>query len=89
MHSQPQYSGGLRAYDEPQFGGRGMGSQFQPPYQAPSVVGHNGPPGSEVYDDGASIAGSGLTFLDGSVDGRVSQYGLPKYSHMPKPDYRR
>ena len=55
-------------------------------HHAPSVTGM-GP--TEAYDDGASIAGSAMTFMDGSVGGRVSQYGLPKYSHQPKPDYRR
>ena len=44
---------------------------------------------SEVYDDGASIAESAMTFMDGPVQGRTSQYGLPKYPHTPKMDYRR
>ena len=52
-------------------------------YQTPSVS------GTDMYDDGASIAGSAMTFMDGSVGGRVSQYGLPKYAHAVKPDYRR
>jgi hypothetical protein len=43
----------------------------------------------EMYDDGASVAASRMTFMDGSVAGRVSQYGLPKYAHHPKADYRR
>lgn len=55
-------------------------------YQTPSVAGF-GP--TQAYDDGASVAGSGMTFMDGSVGGRVSQYGLPKYAHIQKPDYRR
>lgn len=42
-----------------------------------------------LYDDGASVAGTALTFMDGAVGGRVSQYGLPKYPHQPKMDYRR
>lgn len=42
-----------------------------------------------VYDDGASVAGPAMTFMDGSVDGRTSQYGLPQYHHVPKPDPRR
>ncbi|WWD17785.1 hypothetical protein CI109_102227 [Kwoniella shandongensis] len=42
-----------------------------------------------VYEDGASAAGSQMTFMDGSVDGRTSQYGLPKYSYPRKDDYRR
>jgi hypothetical protein len=55
-------------------------------YQTPSVAGI-GP--VEMYDDGASVAASHMTFMDGSVAGRVSQYGLPKYAHHPKADYRR
>ena len=55
-------------------------------YQTPSVVG-GGP--EEMYDDGASVAGSAMTFMDGPVAGRTSQYGLPKYAHAMKPDPRR
>ncbi len=54
-------------------------------YQPPPIVGAP----SEVYDDGASIAGSAMTFMDGPVQGRTSQYGLPKYPVQMKPDYRR
>jgi sorting nexin-25 len=56
------------------------------PYQTPSIAGM-GP--VMAYDDGVSIAGSQMTFMDGSVGGRVSQYGLPKYAHQPKVDWRR
>lgn len=55
-------------------------------YQAPSFTGHSE---DGFYDDGASIAGSGMTFMDGPVGGRTSQYGLPQYAHVMKPDYRR
>ncbi|WVF70536.1 hypothetical protein IAT40_005327 [Kwoniella sp. CBS 6097] len=56
-------------------------------YQAPSVAGAGN---ATVYDDGASvISDSKMTFMDGSVAGRTSQYGLPKYPHQPKMDYRR
>ncbi|ORX33482.1 hypothetical protein BD324DRAFT_274395 [Kockovaella imperatae] len=65
------------------FGGLNMGVGGTM-YQSPSVVG-----GQDSYDDGSSIAGSALTFLDGQVDGRTSQYGLPKYPKEMKPDYRR
>lgn len=58
-------------------------------YQTPSVAGGSQFPRGEAYDDGASVAGSGLTFMDGPVGGRTSQYGLPKYAHQMKPDYRR
>ena len=54
------------------------------PYQTPSMVG-----GGDAYDDGASVAGSAMTFMDGPVAGRTSHYGLPKYPHQAKPDYRR
>lgn len=57
------------------------------PYQTPSMVGGGG--GGEIYDDGASVAGSAMTFMDGPVAGRTSHYGLPKYPHQAKPDYRR
>jgi sorting nexin-25 len=40
-------------------------------------------------DDGASVAGSAMTFMDGAMGGRTSQYGLPKYPHQAKPDPRR
>lgn len=53
-------------------------------YMAPPSVS-----GSDRYHDGASVAGSGMTFMDPPVGGRVSQYGLPKYPHQPKMDYRR
>ncbi|OCF31085.1 hypothetical protein I316_07216 [Kwoniella heveanensis BCC8398] len=56
-------------------------------YQAPTVAGAGN---ATVYDDGASvISDSKMTFMDGSVAGRTSQYGLPKYPHQPKMDYRR
>ncbi|WVQ97386.1 hypothetical protein IAU59_004498 [Kwoniella sp. CBS 9459] len=56
-------------------------------YQTPNVVGVGN---AFVYDDGASvISDSKMTFMDGSVAGRTSQYGLPKYPHQPKMDYRR
>ena len=55
-------------------------------YQAPSISGM-GP--VDAYDDGASVAGSAMTFMDGQIGGRTSQYGLPKYAHQMKPDYRR
>ncbi|KAK8866016.1 hypothetical protein IAR55_001167 [Kwoniella newhampshirensis] len=42
-----------------------------------------------VYDDEASVAESRKTFLDGSMAGRASQYGLPKYPYPQKEDYRR
>ena len=70
------------------FGGMNMGFGGSL-YQAPSVVGGHGQGPVEQYDDGSSIAGSALTFLDGPVDGRTSQYGLPKYPKEMKPDYRR
>ena len=67
------------------FGGMNMGIGGSM-YQTPSVVGGGH---QDFYDDGSSIAGSALTFLDGQVDGRTSQYGLPKYPKEMKPDYRR
>ena len=70
------------------FGGMNMGFGGSQ-YQTPSVVGGHGQGPVEQYDDGSSIAGSALTFLDGPVDGRTSQYGLPKYPREMKPDYRR
>nr|XP_019014816.1 uncharacterized protein I206_00902 [Kwoniella pini CBS 10737]OCF53597.1 hypothetical protein I206_00902 [Kwoniella pini CBS 10737] len=60
--------------------------QFQG-YQTPSIAGGGA---ATVYDDGASvISDSRMTFMDGSVAGKTSQYGLPKYPHQPKMDYRR
>ncbi|OWZ31324.1 hypothetical protein C356_05843 [Cryptococcus neoformans c45] len=54
-------------------------------YQTPSMAG-----GQVVYDDSASVASdSRMTFEDGAVAGRTSQYGLPQYPHQPKMDYRR
>ncbi|ODN84435.1 hypothetical protein L202_00385 [Cryptococcus amylolentus CBS 6039] len=46
---------------------------------------------ASVYDDAASVASheSNMTFMDGSIAGKTSQYGLPKYPHQPKMDYRR
>lgn len=42
------------------------------------------------YDDGRSVAGSAMTFMDGANrGGMTSQYGLPKYPHQAKPDPRR
>jgi len=73
------------AYGAPQsVAGSAMGGGS---HYAPPSVGGYGP--MEMYDDGASIAGSQLTFMDGAVGGRTSQYGLPKYRHQVKPDYRR
>lgn len=70
------------------FGGAGGGvggpGYASGPYQTPSMVG-----GGDAYDDGASVAGSAMTFMDGPVAGRTSHYGLPKYPHQAKPDYRR
>ncbi|WVQ85252.1 hypothetical protein IAT38_007417 [Cryptococcus sp. DSM 104549] len=64
-----------------------QGMERPNPYQAPSVVGGGN---AMMYDDGASvISDSRMTFMDGSVAGRTSQYGLPKYPHQPKMDYRR
>ncbi|KAI9635195.1 uncharacterized protein MKK02DRAFT_43875 [Dioszegia hungarica] len=48
-----------------------------------------GPGPGPGFDDGASAAGTAMTFMDGQMGGRVSQYGLPKYAHNPKVDYRR
>ncbi|WVR05970.1 hypothetical protein IAU60_002998 [Kwoniella sp. DSM 27419] len=63
------------------------GNDWPYAYRPPSAVGAG--PGS-VYDDGASaVSDSRMTFMDGSVAGRTSQYGLPKYPHQPKVDYRR
>ncbi|KIR55516.1 hypothetical protein I315_02105 [Cryptococcus gattii Ru294] len=46
--------------------------------------------GQVVYDDSVSVASdSRMTFADGAVGGRTSQYGLPRYPHQPKVDYRR
>jgi hypothetical protein len=45
--------------------------------------------GMEGYDDSASVAGSPMTFMDGAMGGKTSQYGLPKYPHQAKPDPRR
>nr|ODO02729.1 hypothetical protein L204_01468 [Cryptococcus depauperatus CBS 7855] len=42
----------------------------------------------DAFDDGASLR-SGSRLEDGSVTGRRSLYGLPKYPHQPKADYRR
>lgn len=54
-------------------------------YQIPSMAG-----GQVVYDDSASVASdSRMTLEDGAVSGRTSQYGLPRYPHQPKMDYRR
>ncbi len=61
----------------------------QTPAMVPPLVRPYPASPSEVYDDGASIAGSAMTFMDGPVQGRTSQYGLPKYPHTPKMDYRR
>ena len=73
-------------YDFPT-GGRFVGaSGLSGGYQSPSVIGVGA---VEMYDDGASVAGSGMTFMDGPIAGRTSQYGLPKYAHQMKPDYRR
>ncbi|KIR43652.1 hypothetical protein I307_00309 [Cryptococcus deuterogattii 99/473] len=56
-----------------------------PGYQIPSMT-----IGQVVYDDSASVASdSRMTFADGAVGGRTSQYGLPRYPHQPKVDYRR
>jgi len=42
------------------------------------------------YEDGGSVAGSAMTFMDGANrGGMTSQYGLPKYPHQAKPDPRR
>lgn len=64
------------------------GAPRPPPsmYQAPSVAGFGA---VDEFDDGGSVAGSALTFMDGSIGGRVSQYGLPKYETVAKPDPRR
>jgi hypothetical protein len=45
--------------------------------------------GMEGYDDSGSVAGSAMTFMDGAMGGKTSQYGLPKYPHQAKPDPRR
>jgi hypothetical protein len=46
--------------------------------------------GGVGYDDGGSVAGSAMTFMDGANrGGMTSQYGLPKYPHQAKPDPRR
>jgi hypothetical protein len=45
--------------------------------------------GMEGYEDGGSVAGSAMTFMDGAMGGKTSQYGLPKYPHQAKPDPRR
>jgi len=46
--------------------------------------------GGMGYDDGGSVAGSAMTFMDGANrGGMTSQYGLPKYPHQAKPDPRR
>jgi len=55
-------------------------------YQIPSVASHSD---DGLYDDGASIAGSAMTFMDGPVGGQTSQYGLPQYAHVMRPDPRR
>lgn len=56
-----------------------------PEYQIPSTT-----VGQVVYDDSVSAASdSRMTFADGAVGGRTSQYGLPRYPHQPKVDYRR
>lgn len=56
-----------------------------PGYQIPNMT-----IGQVVYDDSASVASdSRMTFADGAVGGRTSQYGLPRYPHQPKVDYRR
>jgi hypothetical protein len=57
----------------------GVAGQYQTP---PSMLG-------EGFDDGGSVAGSAMTFMDGALGGRTSQYGLPKYPHQAKPDPRR
>ncbi|KAL7419398.1 tRNA (guanine-N(7)-)-methyltransferase (tRNA(m7G46)-methyltransferase) [Cryptotrichosporon argae] len=59
-----------------------------------AALAHFAPPGPAYtgqleYDDGQSVAGSAMTFMDGTVGGRVSQYGLPKYPFKPKFDHRR
>ncbi len=68
--------------------GGGVGGVLPYPQTAYNYPGH-GIPGVEVFDDGASVAGSAMTFMDGAMGGRTSQYGLPKYPHKTKPDYRR
>lgn len=57
----------------------GVAGQYQ---TAPSMLG-------DGFDDGGSVAGSAMTFMDGAMGGRTSQYGLPKYPHQAKPDPRR
>lgn len=80
-----QAPAGLPVSSPASLAGFGGGAAYAAgPYQTPSVAG-----GGEVYDDGGSIAGSAMTFMDGTVAGRTSHYGLPKYPHQAKPDYRR
>lgn len=56
-----------------------------PEYQISSMT-----VGQVVYDDRVSVASdSRMTFADGAVGGRTSQYGLPRYPHQPRVDYRR
>ncbi|WRT64246.1 uncharacterized protein IL334_001177 [Kwoniella shivajii] len=83
LHDGMSYSGRRRAVSM-----QGLERPYQlQSYQTPSVVGGGN---ATVYDDGASmVSDSKMTFMDGSVAGRTSQYGLPKYPHQPKMDYRR
>ncbi|WVQ70917.1 hypothetical protein IAR50_000442 [Cryptococcus sp. DSM 104548] len=72
-----------------------MGAGHYQRRRAVSMQGFERPPPSyqpaSVYDDVASVASheSNLTFMEGSVAGKTSQYGLPKYPHQTKMDYRR
>ncbi|ORY33716.1 hypothetical protein BCR39DRAFT_518756 [Naematelia encephala] len=59
------------------------------PRSAQPMMGYAGSEGGDGFNDGASMAASHMTFMDGSMGGRTSQYGLPKYPHIVKPDYRR
>jgi hypothetical protein len=77
------YGGGGRGLAPPSIsGGMGMG-----------MMGGGmgmGMEGGVGYDDGGSVAGSAMTFMDGANrGGMTSQYGLPKYPHQAKPDPRR
>lgn len=75
QHLHPMSAGGNQPFP---------GYEMAPQQQQMGMYTHG--PG---FDDGVSVAGSALTFMDAPMGGRVSQYGLPKYAHNPKVDYRR
>jgi sorting nexin-25 len=66
-----------------------MAGYGQMPMQMQGPPSMQGMGAGEAFDDGGSVAGSAMTFMDGAMGGRTSQYGLPKYPHQAKPDPRR